>query len=430
VTRRLTRMVFLSLLLVSLVSMPLFAAPTTIVVMTRVGPEGDAIKAVVPEYERITGNKVVIDEAGRDGYFERQAISLMAGTDVDVILYMSDYAAAWASAGLLAPMSDYLHSDESMDLDDFYPAMIDAFSYKGEIYGLPTDVSTWLFHYNTKFLDETQVPETYDEYLELAKQFTKKYNPDSPTEYGTNVRGMRGSESPIAEWFQILWAMGGELFDENWRPRFNDEIGVAALEFHSGLFLEWGVVPPDVASLDAAGVIESFRQEKSAFLQHWNSDTVIFMDPERSPRVANNLGVTLIPGVRQPDGTIRRTPLTHGWGLGIPASSRNKEAAADFIKWVTGTEAARIYLLAGGTPARQSVLSNPEFVSVRPELPILAETLKYAKAKPSIPEWAQISDILQVAHSRVFVGELTPKEALDDAAQQVTELLKAAGYYN
>ena len=90
---------------------------------------------------------------------------------------MSDYAAAWASAGLLAPMSDYLHSDESMDLDDFYPAMIDAFSYKGEIYGLPTDVSTWLFHYNTKFLDETQVPETYDEYLELAKQFTKKYTP-------------------------------------------------------------------------------------------------------------------------------------------------------------------------------------------------------------------------------------------------------------
>ena len=58
---------------------------------------------------------------------------------------------------------------------------------KARSYGLPTDVSTWLFHYNTKFLDETQVPETYDEYLELAKQFTKKYNPDSPTEYGTNV---------------------------------------------------------------------------------------------------------------------------------------------------------------------------------------------------------------------------------------------------
>jgi multiple sugar transport system substrate-binding protein len=406
-----------------------WAKPKELVIMTRVGPENDAIKAVIPEYEKKTGINIKVDETGVQGYSDRQTTMLMAGGNLDVVMYTSDYGATFAAAKLLVPLNKFINRYKSKDADihDFFASTLNAFTYKDVIYGLPTDISTWMLNYNTKFVKTP--PTTYDEYLETAKKFTKRYNPDSPTEYGTNVRGKRGSESPLDEWMQILWAMGGDLFDNKFKPIFNNDIGVKALTFQSDLFLKWHVVPEDVAALDAAGVIEAFKQEKTALLEHWNSDTVIFENPKESPKIANNVRVALLPGVKQANGKIKRAPLVQGWAVGIAASSKNVPEAFKFIQWLTGKSAGQKYFLAGGTPARKSVLSLSSNAKFRPELPVLAETLEMGRAKPVIKEWAQISSILQLAHAEVFVGAKKPKQALDEAAKQVYELLDKAGYY-
>jgi multiple sugar transport system substrate-binding protein len=406
-----------------------WAKSKELVIMTRVGPENEAIKAVIPEYEKKSGIKIKVDETGVQGYCDRQTTMLMAGGNLDAVLYTSDYGATFAVAKLLVPLNKYLKRYQSKDTDihDFFASTLNAFTYKGVIYGLPTDISTWVLNYNTKFVKTP--PDTYDEYLAVAKKFTKRYNPNSPTEYGTNVRGKRGSESPMDEWMQILWAMGGDLFDKKFKPIFNSAIGVKALKFQSDLFLKWHVVPDDVAALDAAGVIEAFKQEKTALLEHWNSDTVIFENPKESPKIANNMGVALIPGIKQANGKIKRVPLVQGWAVGIAASSKNVRETFKFIQWLTGKAAGQKYFLAGGTPARKSILSLSANAKFRPELPVLAKALEIGRAKPVIKEWAQISGILQLAHAEVFVGAKKPKQALDEAAKQVYKLLDKAGYY-
>jgi multiple sugar transport system substrate-binding protein len=426
--KRLLLMVICTMLVFSCIGLG-WANPKELVLMTRVGPENDAIKSVIPEYEKKTGIKIKVDETGVQGYSDRQTTMLMAGGNLDVVMYTSDYGAPFAAAKLLVPLNKYLNRYKRKDADihDFFPATLNAFTYKGVKYGLPIDISTWMLNYNTKFVKTP--PATYDEYLAVAKKFTKRYNPDSPTEYGTNVRGKRGSESPMDEWVQILWAMGGELFDKKFKPAFNSDLGVKALTYQSDLFLKWHVVPADVAALDAAGVIEAFKQEKTALLEHWNSDTVIFENPKESPKIANNVGVALIPGVKQANGKIKRAPLVQGWAVGIAASSKNKLEAFKFIQWLTGKSAGQKYLLAGGTPARKSILSLSANAKFRPELPVLAKTLEIGRAKPVIKEWAQISSILQLSHAEVFVGAKTPKQALDEAAKKVYDLLDKAGYY-
>jgi multiple sugar transport system substrate-binding protein len=402
-----------------------------IVLMTRVGPENDALKTVITEYQKLTGVNVKIDETGKEGFYDRQTTRLIAGGDLDVVFYMSDYGALFAASKLLTPLTPFLNradlKSDDTDVKDFFPNTLNTFKYKNVLYGLPTDVSARMMNYNTKYVDAA--PQTYDEYVRLAKKFTKKYNSNSPMNFGTCIQAKTGSESPVCEWLQVLWAMGGDVFDKNYKPLFNNAIGVKSLTFMADLYLKLHVVPEDTPAIDAAAAQAAFQQENAAFIERWNSDTVIFNNPVKSPKVAKNTGVNLIPGVKQKDGSIKRVPITHGWALGIPASSKNKEEAFKFIQWVTGKYAAQKYFMAGGTPARRSILSNPSNAKFRPELKVLSKTLELARSKPAIKEWPQISSILQQAHSSVFVKDKTPKQALNKAASQIYDLLKRAGYY-
>jgi multiple sugar transport system substrate-binding protein len=408
-----------------------FASSKELILMTRVGPENDALKTVIPEYEKLTGVKIKVDETGKEGFYDRQTTRLIAGGDLDVVFYMSDYGALFAASKLLTPLTPFLKrtdlKSDDTDIKDFFPGTLNTFKYKKVLYGFPTDVSARMMNYNTKYV--TAAPKTYDDYVQLAKKFTKKYNSKSPMNFGTCIQAKAGSESPVCEWLQVLWAMGGDVFDKNYKPIFNNAIGVKSLTFMANLYLKLHVVPDDTPAIDAAAAQAAFQQEKAAFTERWNSDTVIFHNAEKSPKVANNLGVGLIPGVKQKNGSIKRVPITHGWALGIPASSKNKEEAYKFIQWITGKYAAQKYFMAGGTPARRSILSNPSNAKFRPELRVLGETLELARSKPAIKEWPEISSILQQAHSSVFVGDKTPKQALDNAATKIYNLLKKNGYY-
>ena len=408
-----------------------FASEKQLILMTRVGPENDAIKTVIPEYEKLTGIKIKVDETGKEGFYDRQTTRLMTGSELDVAFYMSDYGALYAASKLLTPLSPFINrtdlKSDDTDIRDFFAGTLNTFKYKGVIYGLPTDVSTWLMNYNTKYIKNA--PETYDEYLELAKKFSKRYNPNSPTTFGTCIQAKVGSESPVCEWLQVFWAMGGELFDKNNKPIFNSQAGIKSLTYMADLYLKWHVVPDDTPAVDAAAAQAAYQQENAAFIERWNSDTVVFRNPDQSPKVSSNLGVALIPGVKQPNGKINRVPITHGWALGIPSSSKNKEEAFKFIQWITGKYAGEKYFMAGGTPARRSILFNHANAKFRPELPLLGQTLELARPKPAIKEWPQISSILQQAHSSVFIGDKTPKQALNDAAVKINDLMKKAGYY-
>ncbi|MFA6507512.1 MAG: sugar ABC transporter substrate-binding protein [Treponemataceae bacterium] len=402
-----------------------------LIIMTRVGPENDAIKALIPEYEQISGMKIKVDETGKEGFQQRQTTRLMAGDNLDVVMYMSDFGPLFAASKLLTPLNKYTAkpaaNKSDADMADFYPATLNAFKYKNELYGLPTDVSTWLLYYNKKMIPNP--PTTYAEIPELAKKWTKRYNASSPTSFGTQEQSKSGSESPVNEWLAVLWAMGGELFDAKNKPIFNNEIGIKSLTYKLDLFSKDHVVPDDTPAMDAAAVIEGFRQENVAFYAHWNSNAVIFADPKASPKVAGTLGVALIPGVAQKDGSIKRVPVTHGWAVGIPSSSKKKDDAFKFIQWLTGKHAGQKYLAAGGTPARISILQNPDNLKIRPELGLVGQSLNFARPKPAIKEWPQISDILQQAHASV-IGEGKPvKASLDEAAARINDLMKKAGYY-
>ena len=50
--------------------------------------------------------------------------------------------------------------------------------------------------------------------------------------------------------------------------------------------------------------------------------------------------------------------------------------------------------------------------------------LANSRSTPLIPQWAQIVDVTLDAYQRALLGQVQPKPALDQAAQQIDAILK------
>ena len=51
------------------------------------------------------------------------------------------------------------------------------------------------------------------------------------------------------------------------------------------------------------------------------------------------------------------------------------------------------------------------------------------KTPPLIAEWIPMSNILYPILQKIILGDVEPKAGLDDAAQQVYDMMKKSGYY-
>ena len=108
------------------------------------------------------------------------------------------------------------------------------------------------------------------------------------------------------------------------------------------------------------------------------------------------------------------------------------EAAWEFMKWFTAAEQVKADSLeAGHLPIRNSVVDESGFVDEFdkkfPGSGVFAENLaNVTKARPVLATYDQISTIMGEAIVKAMLGQAEPKQALDDAASQVNDVLQGA----
>lgn len=382
------------------------------------GPEADGMKEVAAAYTEATGNPVEIVEQGRDTYLTLIPTQLLAGTDAfDLAFIQSTMVGELAAAGAILPLDPFLEqlSPEQMtdvDLDDILVPAV----YEGQIYGLPTDISTLFLYYRTDLISEP--PNTWDEVLELARQFSQAQNPDSPTPYGLAFDGVVGETLPET-FYNFMWAFGGEIVDEEGNPAVDGPGAVAAGEYWKTL-AEEELVPPEILSMGFGEVLAAIESGQIAMaVPAWNAMYPIILNG--TSEYKDVIQVALVPGVEQEDGTILRTPYTHSYFFALNSEGPNLNAAFQFLIYATGKEGGRIYAEAGGAPSRASIFDAPELQEVRPEFPLMRGSLEIAKAGPGICFWPEHIDAMNTALAAILSLSDESADALAAAAEQMRE---------
>jgi multiple sugar transport system substrate-binding protein len=423
----------------------LAGAQTTVKMVYWPGPESDAMNKVVEYYNQnmtpTTGVSVDMVLFGRDSQVQRQeAIMAARSSDVDIFYISSDNVGKYTS--YLAPLNPSF-ADLGMGADGsqsiFIKSATDTLSINGNVYGLPLDVSnhflfyrkdliskllsdaSWQATYNQlakQYLGKDLTPKnpedwSYDDYVATALFFTKSYNPDSPTEYGTALQ-LKNLIYNVMLWDDLLWSYGGNWFSPDGKVSIDSPAAKQALGNYDQM-IQLKLTPPDSGSYEYPETNAALETGKVAIALQWSAAYHELNDPAQSP-VAGTIEATHMPGDKH-------LTMVQSVGIGLNAASNNKHAAIKWMAYLSTEDAMRRYAEAGGIPPVESVLTGAG--DQRPELPRVAIDIKESGyALPVTAHTLAIEQALIEEFSAVWAGVKTEDSALKDAQTALEKIVQ------
>jgi multiple sugar transport system substrate-binding protein len=388
------------------------------------GANYDELYKLIPQWEEKTGAKVEFVFKGNGFETDKRLVQdFAAGTvDYDVCWDHSSFFSQYVKADGLEPLDDWFSEEE---LADFIPRLVDATRRDGKLWVIPRHFDISCLHYRTDLKADIKPPETWDEFKQMAIDLTDA----SKGIYGTQFAGKE--EALTGRFYEVQTAEGGQLFDEKWEPTFNGPAGVKAATMFAELYAA-GAMPPGMTNFLWEDVAKNWANGTIAMYTEWFGWYGFFQDPANS-KVAGKFDLA-----RQPMGDGK---IHSGWaghhGFSITKASKNKPAAASLIKWLTSVEGNELEAKLGILIARQSVWDKIIAEAETAEDPLAKKRLELAllqaqedfKTPPLIAEWLPMSNVLYPILQQIILGDVDAQAGLDDAAQQVRDLMAKAGYY-
>jgi len=404
----------------------------TITMAGLVCPQVEATKTLLPQFEKETGIKVIVDAMPYLTLREKQVMELTGRTGA-YDLIMSDLIWIGEYSRFLLPLEDYIKKTppEILDMNDYMPRLLDGLGmWKGTLYCLPYYPGVQILYYRkdlftdpankaafkAKYGYDLAPPETWEQFRDVAEFFTRDYNGDGEIDFWGFASAYARGEHIVCDFLTRLWGFGGEFIDKNWKPVFNNDIGLKALRFYIDT-IKYG--PPGMTSYAHDETTTAMLEGKVAMIIQWTGYATQMQNPKES-KVVGRIDYAVVPG---------KAPTLGGWGLGICKDSRHPDAAWEFLKWMTGKRMAKPYAMIGGGVVRYSTFHDPD---VREKYPLYTADLssyELVKMRPRIPEYPKISEVFALELSEAVAGRKSPEKALNDAAKQITEILRKAGYY-
>lgn len=408
-------------------------------------PFFEPLKSLIPDFEEKTGAAVELEGVQYAGLRDKIVLDVVGGSGTyDVLSIDTMWTGEFAEGNYALPLDDLITRDaEQVNREDLSEGLWSAFSWKGQTYSVPLSVYAKMLLYRKDLWEDPThqqqfkekygydliVPQTWDQFRDMAEYFTQDWDGDGQPNYGVAFNGKRGA-SIVHHFFAYADNFGATWFqsypEEPWdfTPTINSEAMKEALRFYVGLRQ---FAPPNVTDFEWFDTGGAYWNGQVAMMYHWSVYASLAADPSQS-KIVGNVAAGMPPAL---DPASARSQLG-GWALGISSRSQQQEAAWEFIKWATSTETLLRMTTEHTFDAvnRESVLSHPDFQARYP----WAETLKNSLAianpeyRPRIPAYVQMEEVLGVRLNEALTGELTPEEALDKAQEQIVEIMKDFGY--
>jgi multiple sugar transport system substrate-binding protein len=342
----------------------------------------------------------------------RNAEAKQANASYDLIYTDVVWVAEFAKAGWIRELpTDRLTQDQ---LDLFLPGEVEAGWYDGKLYRLPFRTDVGLLYYRKDLLQDAgyKPPETFDELLAASRSLQK----NQQVKWGFVWQGQQ-YEGLIATFFEVLQGFGGFWIDSSRTVRLDQPEAIAAADFLQRTITD-KISPEDVITFRELDSVQPFLKKQAAFLRNWSN---VWTQLEADPLLKNQVGI--LPTVHAP-GVVGRA-CRGGWGFAIASRSRYPEAAFRAIQFFVSESAQRQFILQDSyVPTIKKLFNDSEIVDRYPYFPELVDIISTSASRPSIPEYEQISGILQNYLSRMLRRQLTAEEAMTAAARETRELLK------
>lgn len=405
-------------------------AGTTLEFIVQPDVFAEPVRRLLPRFTEETGIIVNMETLPYASLRERQLSDFIGGTgSVDIMTMDIVWMGGYAEAGWIENLGPYYERDAALiDPDDFLPgAMAGLALWDGEYYGMPLGAYYYIMHYRKDVLEAAgvQPPSTLDELIDAVKAV---HDPAAEM-YGFSAGYRRGAPVVHDSLAYYIGLGGGVLrdFPADLTPNMNTELAVRVYEFYKAML---DYAPPGAINFDFRERREPFQQGRVALVGNWSSSSAAFEDPRNSVEtVIGNVGHSYMPKASADSDPV--VPFG-GWALVINADSKKKEAAWEFMRWLSSPEIQKVYAADGGTPFRFSTLRDPELSASRPwyQLILDAEANGWVRPeyRPRFPAWPEMEEALGLRLSEAMSGTRSIADALAMVDREIRTILINNGY--
>lgn len=330
------------------------------------------------------------------------------GQAPDIIAVDNPEHALFSSRGAFLDITDMIKNSKVIKPENYFPGPLKSVEWDGKYFGVPKATNTIALYYNkdmfkAKGLDPNKPPQTWDELVEDARKLTDP---------AKNVYGLAFSAKANEEGtFQFLpWAqMGGGSYEH-----INADGAVKALEVWKTVMDE-KLASPDTLTRgqwDSTGTFNS-GNAAMAISGPWELDRMM-------KEAKFDWGVTLLP---VPNEGAERSSAMGDFNWAIFSTSKHPAEAFKALEYFVSQD-DKMFKNFGQLPARSDI-SIPETGEPLKDaaLKVFLEQLKYAKPRGPHPQWPKISKAIQDAIQAALTGQMSPKDALDQAADKIKAVL-------
>ncbi|WP_239496141.1 extracellular solute-binding protein [Salinicola peritrichatus] len=395
--------------------MPTVASAETLnaLFMSQASYNEDDIRSMTEAFTQAhPGVDVNLEFVPYEGLRNKTLLASNSSNGYDVVLFDVIWTAEYAQRGLLEDVSERI--DPAVE-DKVFPGAWTTVVYDDKYYGMPWTNDSKLFFYNKAMLSKAgfdHPPRTWQEVADQAETMKEKGIVEYPL-----VWSWPQAEAVVCDYTTLLDAFGGRFLDDAGKPAFQKGGGLKALDYMVST-LDNGITNPNSTQYLEEDVRRVFSSGKAAFALNWSYMYDLANDPQQSS-VVGDVGIMAPPGV---EGVSEASGVNGSMGLGVTSNSQHPDLAWQYVQHMASPEMQNSHA-ERSLPIWVGSFDDPDVVAGRDDLMSAAEkTFTAMIARPTLPNYQEASNLLQVALQQALLGDSPPQDALNSAADQISNL--------
>ncbi len=379
----------------------------------------EALEAMAASYTKLNPH-VTIEYIGIPFGDIKQQTFVMASSNnaPDIIQTFTAWFSTYAASDIIVPLDDLLGQAY---IDDLFPSYKEDYSYNGKVMGVPWAPSPYILYWNKELFKQAglpdRAPETHDEMLEFARALSKL-----KTEQGEQVYGMGEATEklPINGMIALknIYGFNGSIFDKDGNVNVNTPEVIEALQYYETLVDE-GLSPQGAKLKDLRNLFSIGRL--GMYADGYYGKAVFRNLSGKGEAYDSVWGAAMIPKNKSGESV----SIGEAHGLVISKDSKNKEVAADFIRFLTDEAMISLYhQKVGAMTSRKSISKLPEFNSTDLDK-VLSEQMNHVNPLPkNNPGLEQAYLEIAEAVQKVTVANESPEKAAAELDAKLKQILK------
>lgn len=366
----------------------------------RAGTYSEVIKDCLPEFEKkfdVRCDILDLSEGDLHDGIARDTEGLY-----DLCMVDGSWMAEFTSKGILANLSELGYKLD----DDIIPATKTICYHNGSVYLAPYYGNVTVLLYNKLMVKEAGFkPEEIDSVEDILKIciFQKKRH-----NLGFMYRGDTANNI-VVDFLPILLSRGTYVVDENNNPTIN------TYEFSEAMYMYKDLIKTGRAA-KKDDLIAAIANKSAAIGIGWPG----WYTPTRN----SSMDYIALSGRYRDDRMAFNSNIYGIWTIGIPEKSKNKEYAAELLKYLMDKDVQKSTVKDGGVPCRYSSLKDPVILKDFPQYEAVCKALEGGVYRPVMEEWSQFYTILGREMKLMIEGEKPVNQGLKDAQHDLEEMLK------